>query len=108
MDTSGILSDSSSGDTGSVSYKLETKATDKEREGGGGRTRFDVQDHLERLLVERHQGDQAREVEVVLDEVFRDLGKVLVPGQGAEPRNPGQRVGPGVGRVRIWTRSGPI
>lgn len=34
------------------------------------RTSFDVQDHLHRLLVERHQVVQARQVEVVLDKVL--------------------------------------
>lgn len=55
-------------------------------------TRFDVQDHLQSLLVEGHQGVQTRQIEVVLDEFFRHLRKVFVTRQAAEPADPGQAV----------------
>ena len=43
---------------------------------GSGRTRLDVEDHLERLLVEGHKRVEAGQVEVVFDEVLGDLSEV--------------------------------
>ena len=49
---------------------------------------LDVQDHLQCLLVHGHLRLQARQVEVVLDEVLRDLSEVLVAEQATEGRDP--------------------
>lgn len=45
--------------------------------------------YLQRFLVHGDLRLQACEVEVILDKVLRYLGKVFVPEQGAEGRNPG-------------------
>lgn len=76
------------------------------------RTRLDVEDHLERFLVERHERVEASQIEVVLDKLLRHLCKVcarykpsliaadgavrrtFVPRQRAKPGNPGERVCP--------------
>lgn len=89
MDTSGIFGESSSTapDTGEGSAGRACTVNDTRR------TRLHVEDHLERLAVERDQGIEAREIEVVLDEVFADLGEVLVAGEGAEPADPGEGLG---------------
>lgn len=41
--------------------------------------RLDIQDHLEGLFVEGHERVEACEVEVILNEFFRDLCEVFVP-----------------------------
>ncbi|KAJ8105568.1 hypothetical protein OPT61_g10095 [Boeremia exigua] len=49
---------------------------------------LDVQNHLQRFLVHGHLRLQARQVEVILDEILRHLGEVLVAEQAAEGRDP--------------------
>ena len=65
------------------------------------RTWLDIEHHLHRLLPEGDHRVQAREVEVVLDEVFRYFTEVFVSGQRAEPTNPGQRRSR---RRRTWNK----
>ena len=51
-------------------------------------TRLDIEDHLHPLLPEWYQGVQAGEIEIIFDEIFRNLAEVLVSWQGAEPADP--------------------
>ena len=57
-----------------VSEGLSRKVSHRQR-----LTRLNIEDHLEGLLVKGSERVQTGEVEVVLDEVFADFGKVLVP-----------------------------
>jgi hypothetical protein len=53
-----------------------------------GILRFDVEDHLQSLLVHGHLTLQTGEVEVIFDEFFRDLGEVFMTNKRAESRDP--------------------
>lgn len=55
------------------------------------RTWFDVQDHLHRLPPERNHRIETSEVEVILNEVLRNLTEVFVSRQRTEPADPRQR-----------------
>ena len=54
----------------------------------GGRGALDVENCVQRELVVRHLRAQARQVEVVLDEVLLDLGEKLVALERAKPGDP--------------------
>lgn len=52
------------------------------------RTWLNVENHLERFSVKWHKEVEARQIKIILDEVFSDFRKVLVPGKRTEPRYP--------------------
>lgn len=54
------------------------------------RTGLHVENHLHRFPPERYHRIEACEVEIIFNEVFRDLAKVFVSGQRAEPADPSQ------------------
>ena len=49
---------------------------------------LDVQDHLQSFLIHGHLALQTGQVEVILDEILRDLSKVLVADEAAEGCDP--------------------
>ena len=57
---------------------------------GAMRTWFNIEHHLHSFPPEWHHGVEAREVEVIFDEVLRNLAEVFVAGQRAEPGDPRQ------------------
>ena len=58
---------------------------------------FNVEYHVERVIVIRHERVQAGQIEVVLDVVLVDLHEELVAAEGAEPCYPGGVVRAGGG-----------
>mmetsp|Transcript_1846 Transcript_1846/g.4067 ORF Transcript_1846/g.4067 Transcript_1846/m.4067 type:complete len:202 (-) Transcript_1846:208-813(-) len=48
-----------------------------------------IQYHVKRIVIVRHQGVEAREIEVILNVVLVHLTEELVATEGAEPRDPG-------------------
>lgn len=64
------------------------------------RTWFDIKNDLHCLFPKGNQGIETRQIEVILDEVFRHFAEVFMSGEGAEPRNPSRRRGRGRGGYR--------
>lgn len=54
------------------------------------RTWFNIENHLHGFFPKRHHRIKSSQVEIVFDEIFSDLAKVLVAGQGTEPADPCQ------------------